>query len=179
MAEKEEKTKQEKSVKKLYNPNEKRVNEERLIRILSKDIPGNMKIYVGLTRIKGISWGMSNAICKTLKIPKNKKIIELSPQEIEKISEFAKKPSVPKYLINRPNDIESGENRHLIGNDLELQTEFDIKRLKKIKSYRGYRHLNNQPSRGQKTRSHFRKNKSKGVGIKKKKASKEKGDILK
>ncbi|VVB80222.1 30S ribosomal protein S13 [uncultured archaeon] len=174
MAEKEEKTKQEKPAKKPYNPNEKKVDEERLIRILAKDIPGNMKVYVGLTRIKGISWSMSNAICKILKIPKNKKIIELSQQEIEKISEFAKKPSVPKYLINRPNDMESGENRHLIGNDLELQTEFDIKRLKKIKSYRGYRHLNQQPSRGQKTRSHFRRNKSKGVGIKKKKASKEK-----
>lgn len=173
----EDKTKQEKTVKKPYNPNEKKVNEEKLIRILSKDIPGNMKVYAGLTRIKGISWAMSNAICKILKIPKSKKIVELSQQEIEKISEFAKKPATPKYIMNRPNDLESGENRHLIGNDLELQTEFDIKRLKKIKSYRGYRHLYGQPTRGQKTRSHFRKNKSKGVGIKKKKASKEKDSV--
>jgi len=32
-------------------------NEEKLIRIMSKDIEGKMKIYPGLTKIKGISWG--------------------------------------------------------------------------------------------------------------------------
>jgi len=162
-----------KPIKKPFNPHEKKVDEGRLIRILSKDIPGNMTVYSGLTKIKGISWSLSNAICKALKIDKKKKIIELSPHEIEKISEFAKKPKIPKYLMNRRNDLESGEDKHLLGTDLDLQMEFDIKRLKKIKSYRGYRHLHGQPTRGQKTRSHFRKNKTKGVGIKKKKAAKE------
>ena len=39
---------------------------EKLIRILSTDIPGNLGIYAGLTRIRGISWGLSNAICLKL-----------------------------------------------------------------------------------------------------------------
>lgn len=173
MDEKNKKVEEVKVVKKSFNPHEKKVDEGRLIRILSKDVPGNMTVYAGLTRVKGISWSLSNAICKVFKIDKKKKIIELTPQDIEKISEFAKNPKVPKYLMNRRNDLESGEDKHLIGTDLDLQTEFDIKRLKKIKSYRGYRHLHGQPSRGQKTRSHFRKNKTKGVGIKKKKAAKE------
>ena len=142
--------------------------EERIIRILSKDIGGRMKIYPGLTKIKGVSWSLSNVVCKILKIEKTRKIGSLTNEEITKISEFIKNPKVSKYLINRRKDFETGENKHLTGSDLELQTEFDIKRLKKIKSYRGYRHMSGLPSRGQRTKSNFRRNKSKGSGIKKK-----------
>ena len=142
--------------------------EGKLIRILSKDIEGKLKVYVGLTKIKGISWGFANAICKALNLDKNRKIGSLSKEEIETISNFVKNPKIPTFLLNRKLDIESGKDRHLIGNDLDLQKEFDIGRLKKIKSYRGLRHATNLPVRGQRTKSHFRKNKKKGVGIKKK-----------
>ena len=54
------------------------------------------------------------------------------------------------------------------GSDLELARDFDIKRLKKIKSYRGIRHVAGLPTKGQRTRANFRKNKKKGAGIKKK-----------
>ncbi len=142
--------------------------EEKLIRILSKDIEGGLKVYVGLTKIKGISWSLANAICKSLNLDKNKKIGLLSKEEIEKINDFVKKPKIPVYLLNRKADIETGENKHLLGNELELQKEFDIGRLKKIKSYRGLRHAVGLPLRGQRTKSHFRRNKRKSVGIKKK-----------
>jgi small subunit ribosomal protein S13 len=142
--------------------------EERLVRISSKDIEGGLKIYAGLTKIKGISWSLANAICKALNIDKNRKIGSLSKEEIDKINNFIKKPKMPLYLFNRKSDFETGENRHLIGSDLELQKEMDIGRLKKIKSYRGYRHASGLPLRGQRTKSHFRRNKRKGVGIKKK-----------
>lgn len=142
--------------------------EGKLIRILSKDIEGELKVYVGLTKIKGISWGLANAICKVLHLDKNRKIGSLSKEEIESIGNFVKNPTIPVYLLNRRIDIETGKNKHLIGNDLDLQKEFDIGRLKKIKSYRGLRHAVGLPVRGQRTKSHFRKNKKKGVGIKKK-----------
>ena len=142
--------------------------EERLVRILSKDIEGKMKVYPGLTKIKGISWAISNAICKNLHIDKNSKIGSLTDDEIRKISEFVKNPKVPKYILNRRKDFETGEDRHLLGSELELQKEFDIKRLRKIKTYKGIRHALGLPLRGQRTRSHFRKNKRKGSGIKKK-----------
>jgi len=144
-------------------------NEEKLVRILSKDIRGNMSIYSGLTKIKGISWGISNAICKKLKIDKKRKIASLSKDEIEKITNFLKTEKMPHYLLNRRKDFETGEDFHLIGSDLDLKKEFDIKRLKKIKSYKGYRHLAGLPARGQRTRSNFRKNKLKRAGIKSKK----------
>jgi small subunit ribosomal protein S13 len=127
-----------------------------------------MKTYAGLATIKGISWAMSNAICKNLKLDKNKKIGSLTPEEIKKISDFVKKPELPRYLLNRRNDFETGADSHLTGSELELKHEFDIKRLKKIKSYKGGRHMVGLPVRGQRTRSHFRRNRRKGAGIKKK-----------
>lgn len=146
--------------------------EEKLVRILSKDIEGKLKTLVGLTKIKGISWSLANAICNMLNIDKNKRIGSLSKEEIDKINNFIKNPKMPSYLFNRKLDVEQGENRHLIGSDLELQKEMDIGKLKKIKSYRGYRHASGLPSRGQRTKSHFRKNKRKSVGIKKKAVAK-------
>ena len=142
--------------------------DERMIRILSEDIEGWKKVYVGLTKIKGISWSLSNALCKILKIDKNRKVGSLTQEEIAKILEFLKNLKIPAHLSNNKKDFETGESKHLVGSDLELKKEFNIKRLKKIKSYRGYRHMSGLPTRGQRTRSNFRKNKSKGVGIKKK-----------
>lgn len=148
-------------------------NEERVVRISSTDIEGKRKIYPGLTEIKGISWGISNAICKILGINKMRTIGSLTEDEIKKINEAPKNSIIPSYLLNRQNDFERAENTHLLGDDLKLRKEFDIKRLKKIKSYRGYRHAMGLPTRGQRTRGHFRKNKRKGVGIKKKAAKRE------
>ena len=141
---------------------------ERMIRILSEDIEGGMTVYAGLTRIKGISWSLANAVCKVLKIDKNRKAGSLTDEEIKKISEFIKNPQLPSFILNRRFDFETGKDIHLVGTNLELQKEFDIKRLKKIKSYRGIRHSAGLPVRGQRTKSHFRKNKAKGAGIKKK-----------
>ncbi len=154
-----------------HKPEEKKY-EEKLIRILSKDIEGGLKTYVGLTKIKGISWSLANAICKSLNLDKNRKIGSLTKEEIDKINDFIKHPKIPVYLLNRKSDFETGENKHLIGSDLELQKEMDIGKLKKIKSYKGYRHALGLPLRGQRTKSHFRKNKKKGVGIKKKTVAK-------
>lgn len=147
---------------------QKQKYDERVIRILSRDIEGGMKMYSGLTKIKGISWGLSNAVCKVLKIDKNRKIGSLTNEEIKKIIEFIKNPKIPTYMLNRRADFKTGEDKHLVSSDLDLQNEFDIKRLKKIKSYKGYRHMGGLPLRGQRTRSNFRKNRRKGTGIKKK-----------
>ena len=46
---------------------------------------------------------------------------------------------------------------------MDLAREFDIRRMKKVRSYKGIRHLQGQPVRGQRTRAHFRKGRSVGV----------------
>ncbi len=141
-----------------------------IVRILQTDIPGNKKILVGLTYIKGISWAVSNAVCKILKINPDKKISELDKKDISKTENFLKNLKLPKFLNNRRNDLESGEDKHLLTSTLDITKEFDIRRLKKIRSYRGLRHALGQPTRGQRTRSHFRaKGKKKTVGVQRKK----------
>ena len=155
----------------MENPKGKKQEKEvRLIRILAKDIRGDKDIYSGLTLIKGVSWAFSNAVCKKMKLDKNKKIGDLSEEEIKEITDFMQDPNLPKFVLNRKKDPYSGEDTHLITADLDLQKEFDIKKMKKIKSYKGIRHGLRLPVRGQRTKSNFRKNKKKGgaVGVSKK-----------
>lgn len=145
--------------------------EEVLVRIVSKDIPGSKNVYTGLTRIKGVSWSISNYICTKLKIDRLKKIRDLSQEELKNIEEELKNPKFYVFLRNRQRDFDTGKDEHLLGVDLDLKKEFDIKRLKKIKSYRGLRHSLGQPTRGQSTRSHFRTT-GVAVGVKKSKTGK-------
>lgn len=134
-----------------------------LIRIAATDIPVSLTIYAGLTRIKGISWAMSNAICYALKIDKKREVSDLSYKEIGTIEAFIKEPKLPEWILNRRKDIETGISKHLIITDLDLQREFDIRRLRKIRSYKGVRHALGLPVRGQRTRAHFRKGRAVGV----------------
>ena len=143
---------------------------ESLVRIASTDIEGDKTVYVGLTKIKGVSWMMSNAVCQVLGIDKNKKIGELTQDEIKKIEAFLQNPKLPSWMLNRRKDRQTGKDMHLIGTKLELTKEFDIRRLKKIKAYRGVRHAMGLPVRGQRTKSHFRKGKT--VGVQRSKAKK-------
>jgi small subunit ribosomal protein S13 len=159
MIEQKTQTIKQKEVKKDYG----------LIRILSKDIEGKLPIYAGLTKIPGISWTLSHVICLSLNIPKIKRIGDLSQDELSKIINFIKNPKIPSYLLNKRKDFDDGKSMHLLGNDLDLSVEFDIKRMKKIKSYKGLRHAAKKPVRGQRTRSHFRAKKRKAVGVKLKK----------
>tara|TARA_Y100000310_G_scaffold296161_1_gene328183 strand:+ start:1405 stop:1899 length:495 start_codon:yes stop_codon:yes gene_type:complete len=141
-----------------------------LIRIRGTDIRGEKNIYAGLARIKGVSFAMSNALCRILGISPSKKVQDLSKEDIQKIEDAIKEPKVPGYFKNRRNDFETGEDKHLSTSDLDLEKEFDIKRMRKMKSYKGLRHSRGLPVRGQRTRSHFRKKgRNKVVGVKTKK----------
>ena len=76
----------------IKRPEKKGLDETRVVRILSTDIEGKMQVYPGLTKIKGVSWSMSNATCRILDIDKRKKIGALSETELKKITEFLKNP---------------------------------------------------------------------------------------
>lgn len=140
-----------------------------VVRVLGKDILGNVGLASALTKINGISWTFTNAICKILKLNKKQKIQDVDKKELTRIEEFIKNPQIPSFLKNRQKDFEDGEDKHIVGADLKLRREFDIKRLKKIKSYRGIRHGANLPTRGQRTKGNFRRNRKKSVVAAKKK----------
>ena len=147
-------------------PAQKQEELVKLVRILSKDIKGNKKLYHGLCDIDGISWAISNIACKILKLDKDKKIQDLTQGEIKSIEGFIMNPGgIPRYMLNRRKDRDDGLDKHVYGADLDLQVDFDIKRLKKIKSFKGIRHSLGQPVRGQRTKSHFRRNKKHSGGV--------------
>jgi len=155
--------------KKKYQRKEEDVT---LVRVLGKDIRGDIKVQTALTKIAGISWAFSNAICKVLKLDRTKRIQDVEKEEMGRIEEFIKDPQVPVFLKNRQRDLDDGEDKHVSGSDLRLRTEFDIKKMKKIKSYKGIRHSANLPVRGQRTKANFRRNRGKSVAATKKKAAK-------
>ena len=103
-------------------------------------------------------------------IEEERRIQDLSGEDIKAIEEGIKNAEFPSFLKNRRKDLDSGDDLHLNGADLDLRKEFDIKRLRKIKSYKGARHGAGLPVRGQRTKSNFRKHRKKGgaVGVKKK-----------
>ena len=177
MAEKEKGKKQEKVAKQQAVPSAEKKrpfveeSNEILVRIYGYDIPGSRNIYTGLTRIKGISWAVSNAVCLKLGISHSRKISELSKDDVERIEQFLKELDIPDFLKNRRYDRETGKTGHQYGSDLDMKREFDIKRLKEIRSYRGVRHALKLPVRGQRTRSHFRTHKIIAVGKKAKGAA--------
>jgi len=151
------------AMEKVHKEERKYSDARGIVRIIATDIPGSTTIQCGLTKIKGVSWSISNAVCHILGIAETKKMHELTETDIEKITNFLKSPSIPSFLMNRRNDLGTGLNKHLIKTDLDLQKEFDVRNMKKIRSYKGWRHALGQPVRGQRTKSHFRKGRAMGV----------------
>jgi len=97
------------------------------------------------------------------------KLGSLNEEEIERIEDAIKNlnQNIPGWMTNRQRDPETGDNLHLTGPDLEMANREDITKHKKIKSYRGIRHIQGLPVRGQRTRTSFRKGATIGVSRKK------------
>ncbi len=146
-----------------------------IVRIANTDLKGHKETFVALNRIKGVSFAFNNAVCKVAKIDPRKKIGLLTDEELRRIVDILKDPqafNIPTWMLNKQREYESGADMHVIAVDWDLAREEDLKRLKKIKCYRGIRHSLKAPVRGQRTRSNFRANKGKVVGVKKNKDAK-------
>ncbi len=145
-----------------------------IIRVASVDLPGEKQIRWALTKIKGVGINFADAICAAAQVRKQEQAGTLGEQQIAALNELLANPlqrGIPSWLFNRKKDYETGEHIHLLGGTLAFTRENDIKRLRKIKVYRGVRHSKGLPVRGQRTRSNFRKSKGKVVGVAKKKLS--------
>ena len=136
-----------------------------VVRIARTGIDGNKPVEKALTGLKGIGEMYANAVAESMDY-KNVIIGDLSDEEIDEIEESVKNPdglNLPLWIRNRRKDRDTGEDLHLIESDLELKEEFDIRRLKDIDSYKGWRHEIGLPVRGQKTQSSFRSGDKIGV----------------
>src|SRR3989338_8689832 len=155
-------------------------NVKQLVRIAETDLNGAKTILYELSKIKGVGISFSNAICNVAKIDSTRKTGSLSPEEIAKLENVMKDPinqGITNWLLNRQKDFETGKDKHVITSDLIFNVENDIKFMKKIKCYKGIRHILGAPVRGQRTRSKFRKNKGKVIGVKRAKGAKKGGKV--
>lgn len=145
-----------------------------MVRLIDSDVDGNRQICMALQEVRGVGFNMAVAICNALKLDRSAKIGNLSDNEVKKIEEVIREPlkhGIPAWMLNRRKDYETGDDKHIITSDLKLSVEDDIKRLKKIKAYKGMRHAVGLPVRGQRTKGHFRKGAALGVARSKKKKS--------
>lgn len=149
-----------------------------IVRILKSDISGDKRLLYGLTEIKGIDKSMAHSIVKATNIPKEKFVGNLTDEEVQKIEDVLENPTahkIPKWQVNRQRDPETGEYRHLTSSDWRLQVKMDIREMKKIGSWKGWRHKLGLPVRGQRTKTTGRSGKV--VGYEKDRAErKEEGE---
>jgi small subunit ribosomal protein S13 len=143
-----------------------------IVRLSNTDVDGEKKIVYGLASIKGIGVHMATLILYELGIDRNVKIGDLTDPQIEKIQGIIDEVSskAPRWMLNHRKDLETGEDIHLIGSDIDMSLRDEINILKKIRSYRGIRHERGLRVRGQRTRANNRRGLA--LGVSKKRESK-------
>ena len=117
-----------------------------MARIAGVNIPTNKRVTISLRYIFGLGPQKAQDICTKLGIPDERRVNQLSDEEILKIRE----------LIDRDYRVEGDLRRELVMN---------IKRLMDLGSYRGLRHRRGLPVRGQRTHTNARTRKGKAVAI--------------
>ncbi|MBT5021469.1 30S ribosomal protein S13 [Candidatus Woesearchaeota archaeon] len=151
---------------------EEKSNYKHIVRVANADLAGNKPIGHALKKIKGIGFILANAVCYFAKVDWTKKAGNLSTEELERLNDVLKNPAkynMPTWMLNRRADPETGESFHLLGANLKYQTDNDIKLMRMIKCYKGFRHTAGLPVRGQSTKSNFRNKKGKtSLGVKRK-----------
>lgn len=160
----------------MANANHTEKKQENFVRILGTDINSNRTLLYGFSNLKGVGFTFSNAMCHILKMDRNDKVSSLTDKHIEKIEDFLLNPQkngLPSWILNKRSDHESGSDIHLAGKDIDFDLIKHKRKLNKIKTYKGQRTRLGLTVRGQRTRSNFRKNKtrasmkSKSIGGKK------------
>ena len=108
-----------------------------MARIAGINIPLNKRVEIGLTYIYGLGRPTSNEILAQLGIEPDRKVRDLTDDEVSKLRD----------LIDRD---------YVVEGDLRRERSQNIKRLMEIGCYRGIRHRRGLPVRGQNTKTNAR-----------------------
>jgi small subunit ribosomal protein S13 len=117
-----------------------------MARISGVTIPNDKQIWVALTYVFGIGPKTADDILAITKVERTVRAKDLTDAEIGRIQDY----------INEHYTVEGELQRIVNGN---------IKRLKDIKSYRGLRHSQSLPSRGQRTKTNARTRRGRKVTV--------------
>lgn len=113
-----------------------------MARIGGIDIPNKKRIDIALTYIFGVGDATASHLLTKTKIDPAMRADQLSDQQLAKIQEEL-------------------ENNYKVEGDLRKMVSLDIKRLTDLGAYRGLRHKNKLPVRGQRTHTNARTRKAK------------------
>jgi small subunit ribosomal protein S13 len=108
-----------------------------MARIEGVNLPNNKRIEYGLTYVFGIGLKTSQGILHKLKINFDKRVKDLTDEEIAAIQKEV-------------------TNKHVTEGELRKEITLNIKRLQEIGCYRGLRHKKGLPVRGQRTKTNAR-----------------------
>ena len=117
-----------------------------MARISGVTIPADKQIWVSLTYVYGIGPRTAETILDAAKVERTVRTKDLTDAEIGRIQDH----------INEKLTVEGELQRVVNGN---------IKRLKDIKAYRGLRHAQSLPSRGQRTKTNARTRRGRKVTV--------------
>ncbi len=117
-----------------------------MARIAGVNIPTDKRVVIALTYIHGIGPKNARDICEKNSIPAEKRVNELSDDEVIHIRE----------TIDRD---------YMVEGDLRRQVSMNVKRLMDLGPYRGLRHRRGLPVRGQRTHTNARTRKGPAKAI--------------
>ncbi|OGY29162.1 MAG: 30S ribosomal protein S13 [Candidatus Woykebacteria bacterium RIFCSPHIGHO2_12_FULL_45_10] len=116
-----------------------------MARIAGIEIPTNKKIIFSLPYVYGVGLSLAKDIVKEAKVDPDKRVKDLSEDELTRIQK-----ALEKFPVE-------GDLRRMEGQN--------IRRLEEIGTYRGLRHRKALPARGQRTRSNARTKRGKRITI--------------
>jgi small subunit ribosomal protein S13 len=137
---------------------------QQILRLAETNLDGGKPVRAAIRSIKGVSFMFSNAVSKVSGLG-DRKLADLSDGELKNLEDVILNPGkhgIPAWLFPV-----TGKTSHIAVSALDFTKRMDIDRMKKVKSYRGVRHIHHLPVRGQRTRGSFRKGKTVGVSRKK------------
>ena len=108
-----------------------------MARISGVDLPREKRVEIGLTYIYGIGLSSAKRILAEANVDPDTRVSDLTDDEVKRIS----------AVIN---------DTQVVEGDLRREIALNIKRLKEIGCYRGKRHRQGLPCRGQKTKTNAR-----------------------
>lgn len=117
-----------------------------MARIAGVNLPTNKRVIIALTYIHGIGRTTAVEIANKLGIDHARRLQDLTEAEVVQIREVI-------------------DADHTVEGDLRRDTAMNIKRLMDLRTYRGLRHRNKLPVRGQRTHTNARTRKGKAKAI--------------
>lgn len=117
-----------------------------MARIVGIEIPNEKRVEIGLTYIYGIGLTTSKIILSATNINPDTRVKDLTDGEIRRLYDYIEKNVTTEGQVKQ-------------------KVFQSIKRLKDIRSYRGQRHKNGLPVRGQNTRTNSKTRKGRGRAV--------------